>query len=60
VLDPAQIATRPGLGFPGQTYVGSYTYRHALLPLATDAELRAAAYNHSLLWTFFPGRTFAG
>jgi hypothetical protein len=60
VLDLNRIATRPGLGFPGQTYVGSYTYRHALLPLAADVELRAAAYNHSLLWAFFPVRLFAG
>jgi hypothetical protein len=59
-LDLTRIAARPGLGFPGQIYVGSYTYRYALLPLEADVELRTAAYNHSLLWAFFPSQRPTG
>ncbi len=59
-LDLTRIAARPGLGFPGQTYVGSYTYHYALLPLEADVELRTAAYNHSLLWAFFPDQRPTG
>jgi hypothetical protein len=43
-----------GLGFPGHTYAGRYTYRYALLPLGADTQTRTAAYNSPLMWTFYP------
>ena len=36
--DWAQVRANPGLGFPGHTYQGRYTYRYAVHPISPDVE----------------------
>jgi hypothetical protein len=54
--DPTQLGTRPGLGFPGCTYHGRYTYRYAVHPISSDIETRIASYTRPLLWSFYRRR----
>ncbi len=51
--DPTRLGAQPGIGFPGHTYHGRYTYRYALLPLAADTDARTEAYQHPPLWAFY-------
>ncbi len=53
-LNPGQLGKQPGLGFPGYTYAGRYTYRYALQPVSPDLEMHAMLYNRPLLWSFYP------
>ncbi len=51
--DRQRLEAGLGLGFPGCTYKGRYTYHYALLPLTSDVDARTSAYNYPLLWTFY-------
>lgn len=53
-LDLKRLGEQPGLGFPGYTYQGRYTYRYALQPVSPDLEMHAMFYNRPLLWSFYP------
>ncbi|MBN1579181.1 MAG: hypothetical protein JXA89_00655 [Anaerolineae bacterium] len=52
----ARLGDHSGLGFPGHTYQGRYTYRYAVHPISPDVEAHTAFYNHPLLWSFYPQR----
>lgn len=54
VLNPKRLDTQSGLGFPGQTYYGRYSYRYALQPVSPDLEAQATFYNRPVLWSFYP------
>jgi len=45
-----------GLGFPGFTYCGRYTYRYALIPMADSTDTISASYNHPPIWAFYPAQ----
>jgi hypothetical protein len=52
--DMQNLDVRTGLGFPGSTYLGKYTYRYALLPLSSDKDAITHAYSHPIKWIYVP------